>query len=49
MEDPFELYYRVKINSRLELTPDIQWIRRPAGDSTAQAITVVGLRVRAGF
>lgn len=49
MEDQFELYYRVKINSRLELTPDIQWIRRPAGDSTAQAITVVGLRVRAGF
>ena len=48
-ENQFELYYRGKVNSRLELTPDIQWIRRPAGDGTAQAITVVGLRAKVGF
>ena len=48
-ENQFELYYRVKVNSRLELTPDFQWIRRPGGDGTAQAIKVVGLRAKVGF
>lgn len=48
-EKQFELYYRYKVNSHFELTPDIQWIRRPGADSTAQAITVVGVRAKVGF
>lgn len=48
-ENQLELYYRFKVNSRLELTPDFQWIRRPGGDGTAQAIKVVGLRAKVGF
>lgn len=48
-EKQFELYYRYKVNSHFELTPDIQWIRRPGGDGAAQAITVVGLRAKVGF
>ncbi len=48
-ENQFELYYRYKVNGRFELTPDIQWIRRPGGDSAAQAITVVGLRAKVGI
>jgi high affinity Mn2+ porin len=48
-ENQFELYYRYKVNSRLEITPDLQWIRRPGGDGTAQAIKAVGLRAKIGF
>jgi high affinity Mn2+ porin len=48
-ENQLELYYRFKVNSRLELTPDFQWIRRPGGDGTAQSIKVVGLRAKVGF
>lgn len=48
-EKQFELYYRYKVNGRFELTPDIQWIRRPGGDGTAHAITLVGLRAKVGF
>jgi hypothetical protein len=48
-ENQFELYYRYKVNSHFDLTPDIQWIRRPGGDGTAQAITVLGLRAKVEF
>ena len=48
-ESQFELYYRFKINSRLELTPDFQWIRRPGGDGAVHAIKVVGVRAKVGF
>lgn len=48
-ENQFELYYRYKVNSHFELSPDIQWIRHPGGDSAASAITVVGLRAKVGF
>lgn len=30
-EKQFELYYRYRVNSHFELTPDVQWIRRPGG------------------
>ncbi len=48
-ENQFELYYRYKVNSRFELTPDLQWIRRPAADGAVQAIRVIGLRAKVGF
>ncbi len=48
-EEQLELYYRYRVNSRFELTPDIQWIRRPGADGAAQAITVAGLRAKVGF
>lgn len=41
-----ELYYRIKVNSNLELTPDLQLIRRPAGDGAARSVTVLGLRAK---
>jgi hypothetical protein len=48
-EQHVEMYYRHKLNSHVELTPDFQWIKRPGGDATAKAIKVVGLRAKIGF
>ena len=48
-EKQMELYYRFKVNSHLELSPDLQWIRRPAGDGAGRTVTVAGLRARVGF
>ena len=44
-----EIYYRFRVNSLLELTPDFQFIQRPGGDGGAPTIKVVGLRARLGF
>jgi hypothetical protein len=44
-----ELYYRIRVNSRFELSPDLQYIRRAGGDPAAPNITVVGLRAKVGF
>ena len=35
-EKQLEIYYRFKLNSQVELTPDFQWIRQPGGDAGAQ-------------
>jgi hypothetical protein len=48
-EKQFELYYRYKLNSRVELTPDFQIISRPGADGAAKEIQVVGLRAKVGF
>lgn len=48
-ETQAELYYRYKLNGAIELTPDFQWIRRAAGDGSAKAIKVAGLRAKLGF
>ena len=48
-EKQVEFYYRYKINSRFELTPDFQLIRRPDGDGTGPTIKVAGLRAKIGF
>ena len=45
-EKQAELYYRYKLNSKLEITPDLQLIQRPAGNGDAQTISVIGLRVK---
>jgi hypothetical protein len=44
-----EIYYRIRLNGQLELTPDIQVIRKPGGDSSAPTATIIGLRGKASF
>ena len=44
-----ELYYRWKLNEHIELSPDLQWIRRPGGDGRAPALRVFGLRASVGY
>ena len=44
-----ELYYRFRVNSRFELSPDLQFIRRPGGNGGAPSVTVAGLRAKVGF
>lgn len=44
-----EVYYRYRVNAQLELSPDIQFIERPAADPNARDITVFGLRAQFTF
>lgn len=48
-EKQMEIYYRYKLNGKVELTPDFQWIRQPGGDGSAATVKVLGLRARLGF
>lgn len=48
-EQTVELYYRMKLNEHLELSPDLQFVRRAGGDPTADPITVLGVRASLGF
>ena len=48
-EKQAELYYRFRINSRFELSPDLQLVQRPAADGARGTVTVLGLRARVGF
>jgi len=48
-ETQVELYYRYKVNSQFELTPDFQLIRRPAGDGSGSTVKVAGMRAKIGF
>ena len=44
-----ELYYRIRLNSHVEITPSLQYIGQPAADPDAKGIAVVGLRAKVGF
>jgi hypothetical protein len=44
-----ELYYRYRLNSKFELTPDLQLIQRPAGDGATKSVKVIGLRAKLGI
>ena len=44
-----EIYYRFRVNNRLELSPDLQYIRRPGGNAAAPSMKVIGLRAKVGF
>jgi hypothetical protein len=44
-----EIYYRLRLNKNLELTPDFQLIRQPGGDKTALTAKIIGLRAKASF
>lgn len=48
-ERVFELYYRWQINSAFELTPDLQYIAKPAAMPDAKGIFAYGLRAKASF
>jgi len=48
-EKQMEIYYRYKLNGKIELTPDFQWIRQPGGDASAAVVRVLGLRAKLGF
>jgi high affinity Mn2+ porin len=49
LEQQVELYYRYKLNKMVELTPDLQWIRRPGGNGDAPPVKVASLRAKVGF
>jgi high affinity Mn2+ porin len=44
-----ELYYRMKINDKLAITPDVQLVQRPGGDVRAPSALVFGVRATLGF
>lgn len=48
-EQLLELYYRMKLNEHLEVSPDFQWIRRPRGNGLAPTVRVFGVRASFGF
>jgi high affinity Mn2+ porin len=48
-EKQAEIYYRFKVNSRFELTPDLQWIRQASANPDAPTIKAVALRGKVGF
>ncbi len=39
-----EMYYRWRISKQFELSPNLQYIDNPGGDSNANAIKVIGIR-----
>lgn len=44
-----ELYYRYKLNDRVQLSPHCQWIWRAGADDTATTIKAIGFRMKVGF
>lgn len=48
-ESDAELYYRYRLNQRVELSPDVQWIRRAGGDPGAGSSYAIGLRAKVGL
>jgi hypothetical protein len=48
-ESNYELYYRWQINPSLQLTPDLQYVRKPAANPDAKGIMTYGLRAKASF
>ncbi|MDO8770039.1 MAG: carbohydrate porin [Burkholderiaceae bacterium] len=44
-----ELYYRWRVAKQFELTPSLQFIASPAGDSSAPDVRIVGLRSQFSF
>ncbi len=48
-ENVAELYYRYRLNKQFEITPDFQWLRRPAGNGDASAVKILGVRAQLTF
>ena len=44
-----ELYYRIRLNANLEVTPDFQIIQRAGGNGDASTARVLGVRSSLGF
>jgi len=45
-EQILEVFYRMTVNRYLDVSPGVQGIRRPGGDSTAPGFVVAGVRIR---
>lgn len=41
-----EIYYRYRVNKQFELSPDLQFIAKPGGNSTAALVRMFGLRAQ---
>jgi carbohydrate-selective porin OprB len=48
-EMPVELYYAWQLNDQLQISPGVQWISEPGGVSSADDVTVWGLRAKASY
>lgn len=48
-ETNVELYYRWRLNPRVEISPDLQWILRPGADGSAGSVYAIGLRAKVGL
>jgi high affinity Mn2+ porin len=48
-ENQAELFYAWQINNNFQLSPSVQWVGQPGGDSSADDIVVLGLRAKAAF
>ena len=48
-EELVELFYRWRLNPQLALTPDLQWVRHPAGDGSAKTMWYAGVRAAVNF
>jgi carbohydrate-selective porin OprB len=44
-----EVYYRLRIVKQFELSPDVQHVRRPAGNGAARSINTIGVRAQLTF
>lgn len=42
----FEAYYRLQVLKGVQITPDVQWIRNPAYNTSVDNLWIVGLRLR---
>lgn len=48
-ETDVEIYYRWRLNERVELSPNLQWIGRLGGNPEARSAYAVGLRAKVGI
>ncbi len=48
-EQVSELFYRYRINSQLDISPNIQHIRQPGGNKDASSMTAIGVRAQLNF
>lgn len=48
-EQVMEAYYRFRVHQRFELTPDFQYIRKPAGNPDARPVKILGVRANLAF
>lgn len=48
-ERPVEFYYAWQVNDHLQLAPSVQWIKEPGGVSSADDVTILGLRAKLAY
>jgi high affinity Mn2+ porin len=48
-EHHVEFYYNLKVNDYLHISPDIQWVKNPNGDTDNGAVWAFGIRAHVSF